>query len=368
MTRAVLVLEDGSKYEGKLFGSPKNVSGEVVFNTGMVGYVESLTDPSYRGQILVQTYPLIGNYGVPSKGLTDEFGIPIHHESESIQVTGYVIHSLCRKPSHWSSSKTLERWMEEEGVVGIEGIDTRELVKRIRERGVMLGAILTDGELPEMCDPNELNLVEEVSIKRPVKHFVSESFPTVVVIDCGMKYGILRNLLRRGLNVVRVPYDYPAKKVLDFEPGGVVISNGPGDPKMCKGTIRNVKKLLGEGIPILGICLGNQILGLAVGGDTYKLKFGHRGQNHPVVDMEKGKCYITSQNHGYAVREDSLDGTELYVRFINANDKTVEGITDRDGNVVGVQWHPEASPGPTDTDFLFDEFKDRVVSFLRRNG
>ena len=334
----------------------------------MVGYVESLTDPSYKGQILVQTYPLIGNYGVPSKEITDEFGIPLHYESERIQVTAYIIHSLCRKPSHWSSNKTLDEWMKEEGVVGIEGIDTRELVKKIREKGVMLGAISIDGDVPEMHDPNELNLVKEVSIEKPIKYFVSESFPRVIVIDCGMKYGILRTLLRKSFNVIRVPYDYPLRKILDFEPGGIVISNGPGNPKMCKETIKTVRGLLEIGIPILGICLGNQILGLAVGGDTYKLKFGHRGQNHPVIDVKKEKCYITSQNHGYAVKEDSLEGTELSVRFINANDKTIEGIMDKDGNVIGVQWHPEASPGPTDTDFLFDEFKRKVISFLGRNG
>ena len=331
LLKAILALEDGTILEGKGFGFPCETSGEVIFNTGMVGYTEALTDPSYFGQILVQTYILIGCYGVPSFSLKEN-EIPLHFESEGIKVRGYVISELQRNPSHWACEKTLDEWLYEQRIPGIEGIDTRELTKKLRIKGTMLG-ILKVGEydleeikekLNKIEDPNEKNLVKEVSITKPIEH--NSGKRRVVLIDCGTKHGILRSLLARKLSVVRVPYNFSVDKILDFEPEGIVISNGPGNPKKCEETIRTVKELLETDLPIMGICLGNQILALAAGANTYKLKFGHRGQNHPVLDLKTGKCYITSQNHGYAIDKDSLKETDFELCFINANDKTAEGI------------------------------------------
>ena len=362
---AVLVLEDGSVFRGYGFGASRKVSGEVVFSTSMVGYPEALTDPSYRGQILTLTYPLIGNYGVPPKKA--EFGVPLYFESESIKVEGLVIHELCERPHHWASTRTLDEWLLDEDIPGIFGVDTRKITKRLRTEGVMLGIleVCEDGEEPDIekllkearsiPDPNLRDLVGEVTIEEPVHHD-GGGRASVVLIDCGVKYGIVRSLLRRGVDVTRVPYDFSAEEVLEHNPSGVVISNGPGDPKKCDKTIECVQELLELNIPIMGICLGNQILALACGGDTYKLKYGHRSQNQPVLDLETGRCYITTQNHGYTVDPDSLKGSDLEVWFINANDKTNEGTKHRRRPVFGFQWHPEASPGPSDTDFLFDEF------------
>ena len=368
LVKAILALEDGTILEGNGFGHPCEVSGEVVFNTGMTGYTESLTDPSYFGQILIQTYPLIGNYGVPPYSITDEFGIPLHFESNRIQVKGYVIYSLTQNPSHWSYKKTLNEWLHEQRIPGIEGIDTRELTKKIRVKGTMLGILKVAEEinleeirakLKEIEDPNERDLVKEVTIDKPVE-YNSEKSPKVVLIDCGTKLGILRNLLQRNIDVVRVPYDYSAEKILGLSPSGVVISNGPGDPKKCEKTIRTVREILETDLPIMGICLGNQILALATGADTYKLKFGHRGQNHPCIDLLTEKCYITSQNHGYAIDDESLKETKFDAWFKNVNDKTVEGIKHRKKPVFGIQFHPEASPGPYEMGFLFDYFIKEV--------
>lgn len=372
--KAALVLEDGTFFIGKGFGAVGKVSGEVVFSTGMVGYPESLTDPSYLGQILVLTYPLIGNYGVPEYDL-NKFGIPISFESVGIKVRGLVIQELCLKPHHWASRKTLDRWLREEGVPGIYGIDTRRLTKKLRERGVMLGIleVCREGEEPNIDrmleeakripDPNKSNLVAEVTVKEPVYYECGGKI-RIAVIDCGVKAGILRCLLGRGVDVIRVPYNFPAEEVLEFKPHGILVSNGPGDPKMCKETIETVRALIEEGLPIMGICLGNQIIALAMGGDTYKLRYGHRSQNQPALDLKTGLCYITIQNHGYAVRRESLEGTALECWFINANDKTVEGIKFRNSPSFAVQWHPESSPGPYDTEFLFDEF----IKSVRRAG
>jgi len=363
--KAVLVLEDGSNFFGHGFGAVKKVSGEIVFSTSMVGYPEALTDPSYKGQILTLTYPLVGNYGVPPYDL--ELGVPRYFESESIKVTGLVIHELCKKPYHWASTKTLGEWLKNENVPGIYGIDTRRLTKKLRVKGVMLGILQVCEEdeepnveklLKEMesvPDPNLTDLVREVTIKEPVRHEVGGK-TVVVLIDCGVKYGILRNLLKRGINVVRVPYNFSAEEILEYNPSGVIVSNGPGDPKKCVETIECVRGLVEEGIPTMGICLGTQILALALGGDTYKLKYGHRSQNQPALDLETNRCYITTQNHGYAVNLDSLNGTNLEAWFMNANDKTVEGIKHKSKPAFALQWHPEASPGPYDTEFLFDEF------------
>src|SRR5215472_11136718 len=330
----------------------------------MIGYPELLTDPSYTKQIVVMTYPILGSYGVPSPSLCDKHGLPLHFESDSIKATGYVVHSLSN-PSHWSSNQSLHDWLGQEKIPGVYGIDTRALTRRIRENGTMLGYLkVSDTEIDpreveahvqKLTDPNAEDLVKSVSPSEPI-HYVNNSDSTVVVVDCGAKYGILRNLMDSGVNVVRVPYDYSVDDILEFEPSHVVISNGPGDPKQCIGTISTAKELLETDIPILGICLGMQILALAAGADTYKLKFGHRAVNHPCLDYKTGRCYITTQNHGYSTDAKSIDNTEFQVRFINANDKTVEGIQHKTKNVLGVQWHPESSPGPYDTQFLFDSF------------
>lgn len=330
----------------------------------MVGYPEALTDPSYKGQILSLTYPLIGNYGVPPYDLN--YGIPLYFESERIQTSGLIIHELCTEPYHWASTRTLDRWLFDENIPGISGVDTRRLTKKLRTHGVMLGLIQVyeEGEEPNpdnllkeaknIPDPNLTDLVKEVSVKDPVQYNVDGKH-NVVLIDCGVKYSIIRNLLRRGINVVRVPYDFSAKEILEYHPDGVFLSNGPGDPKKCVKTIASVRELV-EKVPLMGICLGAQILTLSQGGDTYKLKFGHRSQNQPALDLKTNRCYITTQNHGYAIDTQCFSKTPLEPWFINANDKTIEGVKHKSKPVFAVQWHPEASPGPYDTEFLFDTF------------
>jgi carbamoyl-phosphate synthase small subunit len=366
--KAVLLLEDGTFFIGHGFGATGKISGEVVFSTSMVGYPEALTDPSYKGQILNLTYPLVGNYGVPPYDLN--FGIPLYFESERIQVQGLVIHELCQEPYHWASTRTLDKWLSDEGVPGIYGIDTRHLTKKLRTHGVMLGIlqVCEAGEEPNLDellketksipDPNLTDLVKEVTVKEPV-HYKVEGKHTVVLIDCGVKHSIMRNFLKRGINVVRVPYDFSAREVLEYNPSGVVLSNGPGDPKKCVKTIDCVKELV-EKVPLMGICLGAQILTLALGGDTYKLKFCHRSQNQPALDLKTNRCYITTQNHGYAIDMESLKETPLEAWFMNANDKTIEGVKHKSKPVFAVQWHPEASPGPYDTEFLFDTFTNMM--------
>lgn len=366
---AVLILEDGTVIQGRGFGAEGTVSGEVVFSTGMVGYPESLTDPSYYGQILVQTWPLVGNYGVASGKLTDQFGIPLHFESDAIRVRGFAVSEAEEFASHWSSRGPLSDWLRENGVPGISGVDTRELTKKLRTKGTMLGQ-LTVGPKPDLeqlkklagsiGDPNKLDLVSSVSVGGPAE-YNGQGAPRVVVVDCGVKFGILRNLLVRGFQVVRVPYDTPASKILALEPSGVVISNGPGDPQMCRPTVKSVASILETDTPVLGICLGTQVMALAAGGTTYKLKFGHRAQNHPCADLRTGRAYLTTQNHGFSVDEKSLGDFE--VSFVNLNDRTVEGIRHKRKKVIGVQFHPEASPGPYETGFVFDEFSDWVRGF-----
>jgi carbamoyl-phosphate synthase small subunit len=364
--KAVLVLEDGSTFFGHGFGAAKKVSGEIVFSTSMVGYPESLTDPSYKGQILTFTYPLVGNYGVPP--YDKENGVLKYFESDDIKVTGFVVHELCKNPFHWASTRTLDRWLKDEDVPGIYGVDTRKLTKKLRVKGVMLGILHVceadeEPDLPKLVkevetvqDPNFTDLAKQVTVKEPIRYTVGGN-KLAVVIDCGVKYGILRNLLRRGFDVVRVPYDYSAEQILDLKPDGVMISNGPGDPKQCVKTVEAVRELLDKNMPMMGVCLGTQILALAVGGDTYKLKYGHRSQNQPALDLETGRCYITTQNHGYTVERDSIKDTGLKEWFMNANDKTVEGVKHKTKPAFALQWHPEASPGPYDTQFLFDRFQ-----------
>jgi carbamoyl-phosphate synthase small subunit len=362
--KAVLTLEDGTIFIGKGFGATGKTSGEVVFSTSMVGYPEALTDPSYRGQILSLTYPLIGNYGVPPYDLN--YGIPLYFESDRIQVRALAIHELCLEPYHWASTRTLDKWLTDEGIPGIYGIDTRRLTKKLRTHGVMLGTVKVceAGEGPDLDellmeaksipDPNLTDLVKEVTVKEPV-HYKADGAKTVVLIDCGVKFSIIRNLLKRGISVVRVPYDFSAKEIMEYHPDGVFLSNGPGDPKKCVKTIESVRELVEE-VPLMGICLGAQILTLAVGGDTYKLKYGHRSQNQPALDLNTNRCYITTQNHGYAIDTECFCRIPLEPWFVNANDKTVEGVKHKNKPVFAVQWHPEASPGPYDTEFLFDTF------------
>ena len=364
--KAVLVLEDGSIFVGYGFGAPKKVSGEIVFSTSMVGYPESLTDPSYKGQILTFTYPLVGNYGVPP--YDKENGVLKYFESEDIKVTGFIVHELCKNPFHWASNRTLDQWLKDEGVPGIYGIDTRKLTKKLRVKGVLLGILKVceadeEPDLPKLLkevktvqDPNSTDLAKQVSVEKPIRYKAGGN-KTAVLIDCGVKYGILRNLLQRGFEVVRVPYDFSTEQIMDFKPDGVMISNGPGDPKICVKTVETVRELMDKNIPMMGVCLGTQILALAVGGDTYKLKYGHRSQNQPALDLETGRCYITTQNHGYTVKKSSLKDTGLEVWFMNANDQTVEGVKHKTKPAFALQWHPEASPGPYDTEFLFDRFK-----------
>ncbi len=362
--KAALVLEDGTFFVGKGFGAPKRLTGEVVFSTQMVGYPEALTDPSYRGQILALTYPLIGNYGVPPYDLN--LGLPLYFESDRIQTSGLIIHELCTEPYHWASTRTLDKWLLDEGIPGISGIDTRHLTKKLRTHGVMLGIIQSfeEGEEPDLDrllkeaksipDPNATDLVKEVSVKEPVQYKVDGKH-TVVLIDCGVKNSIIRNLLKRGVNVVRVPYDFSAKEIMSYHPDGVFLSNGPGDPKKCVKTIASTKELV-EKVPLMGICLGAQILALSQGGDTYKLKFGHRSQNQPALDVNNNRCYITTQNHGYAIDTECFCRIPLEPWFINPNDKTIEGVKHKSKPAFAVQWHPEATPGPYDTEFLFDTF------------
>jgi carbamoyl-phosphate synthase small subunit len=364
---AKLVLSDGSVFEGESFGAPVDSDGEVVFNTGMAGYPESLTDPSYRGQILAFTYPLIGNYGVPSEE-KNEWGFSKNFESENIHVRGVIVGTASEDFSHFTAMSSLSNWLEHHNIPGISGIDTRALTKKLREHGVMLGRIVqgdsseTSGEIE---DPNLLNLVAEVSCKE-VEVYEPESGlkkgPTVIAYDCGIKRNILRSFLKRGVKVVRVPWDFDLESY-DGEYAGVFVSNGPGDPKMCKATIENVRKAIDKGIPTFGICLGNQILGLAIGGDTYKLKYGHRSANQPCIEHDiEGKktdtCIITSQNHGFALSDKLPSGWHVW--FTNANDGTVEGIRHESGKFFTVQFHPEATPGPEDANYLFDKFIEGI--------
>ncbi len=340
-----LILKDGSKYEGKSFGAEKSVSGEVVFATGMVGYPEAITDPSFRGQILVLTFPLVGNYGVPKPEL---------FESKQIQISGLIVCNYIDTPSHHASVETLSQWLKREGVPALEIKDTRGITEKLRSKGVMLGKIIIDKNIPSFEDPNKRNLVAEVSTKEI--YYVGDGKETIVLIDCGSKKNIERRLAARGLKVAVVPYDTDVTK-LDFKFFGVVISNGPGDPMMAKATIANVKKIIAKNIPVLGICLGNQILTLALGGSTYKLKFGHRSQNQPAVETGTSKCYLTTQNHGFAVKRIPKD---FRVWFHNANDNTNEGIIHKTKPIMSVQFHPEATPGPDDTDWIFDYFLQKA--------
>ena len=344
---ARLELEDGSVFHGKSFGFPRSVSGEVVFNTGMVGYPEALTDPSYRGQILVLTFPLVGNYGVPRTRIVD--GIDTAFESDRIQVSALVVSEVTAVHSHWDSQVSLQKWLHCESVPGLSGVDTRALTRYLRERGTLLGKIIVDDEDVPFYDPNKDDLLAQVS--KPERIEYKRGATRIVVVDCGCKNSIIRNLLDRNVTVIRVPFDYD---FLQEEANGIVISNGPGDPKVCRKTIANVRRAMDRRIPILGICLGNQILALAAGADTYKLKYGHRSQNQPCIEVRTKRCFVTSQNHGYAVDPQTLP-SDWEPSFVNANDSTVEGLRHRCLPFESVQFHPEGRPGPLDTSYLFNK-------------
>ena len=347
-----LILEDGSEFTGTSFGFDRSISGEVVFNTAMTGYPESLTDPSYKGQILVLTYPLIGNYGVPDELVEDK--LFKHFESDRLHINGLIVSDYSVEYSHWNAKRSLGDWLKQHKIPGIYGIDTRHLTKKLREKGTMLGKMISDGEDIDFYDPNQENLVARVSC--PQVEVYGKGIYRILLIDCGVKYNIIRYLLERDTTVIRVPWDY------DFfqeEYDGLFISNGPGDPKQCTDTVENLAKAFDQDIPIMGICLGNQLMALASGADTYKLKYGHRSHNQPVLQIGTDKAFITSQNHGFAIDNYSLK-KDWKPYFVNLNDLTNEGMIHSSKPFFSTQFHPEASGGPMDTDFLFDQFIDLI--------
>ena len=351
-----LIFDDGSVIDGEGFGYSTTVFGEIVFNTGMVGYTEALTDPSYNGQILTLTYPLVGNYGVPDPSIKDEDGIQKFFESDKIQTRGLVVHELSLTASHWNLLMTLDEWLYNEKIPGISGIDTRELTKKLRTSGVMMAALVVSD--------SKIDVEKVKSQLQSATHYDSEQFmdavstkqeqvfgndeKSVVVIDTGAKNAILRNVREIGYNAILVPWNTTFDKIMSYSPAGVVLSSGPGDPQKCPDTIDTAKKLIENNVPTLGICLGAQIIGIAGNTETYKLKYGHRGQNKPCVNLENNQVYVTSQNHGYGITPESLEKSDFDLWFTNADDKTVEGIKHKTQNCVAVQFHPEAAPGPND--------------------
>lgn len=362
MKEAKLILDDGSQFCGWSFGNDADTTGEVVFNTAMTGYPESLTDPSYAGQILVTTYPLIGNYGVPDTGLGDN-GLPLFMESDRIHAKALIVADYSENYSHWNAKESLASWLKREKIPAITGIDTRRLTKVLREHGVMMGRIETfPRPLPAMEGCNNLqedygsvNWVEKVSCKDVITYQPEgEKKYRVVLVDCGVKANIIRCLIKRGIEVIRVPWDYDFNK-LEFD--GLFLANGPGDPEQCGKTVQHIRTFLSNPQlrPCMGICLGNQLLAKAAGAKTYKLKYGHRSHNQPVQQVGTTRCFITSQNHGYAV-DDSTLPADWESLFVNMNDGSNEGIRHKTNPWMSAQFHPEACSGPVDTEFLFDEF------------
>lgn len=357
--RAKIAFEDGRIFNGYSFGYEGERYGELVFNTSMTGYQEIITDPSYKGQIVTMTYPLIGNYGINSGDI----------ESRKPFLEGLVAKEFSRVASNWRSEKTIEEYFKENKIVGVDGVDTRAITKHVRLAGAMKVIISTDdmdesslvGKARKSKGLIDVDLVREVTIDKPLK-WNKEGHYKVVVIDCGAKYNILRILEKRGCKVICVPALKSAEEIFLYKPDGVMLSNGPGDPAAVTYVIKTVKKLMGK-LPIFGICLGHQILGLALGGKTYKLKFGHHGANHPVRDTITGEIAITSQNHGFCVDINSLDKESIEITHINLNDNTIEGLKHKELPVFSVQFHPEASPGPHDAEYLFDKFIENMEKF-----
>lgn len=350
-----LILEDGSTFHGKSFGYEGSIAGEVVFNTAMTGYPESLTDPSYKGQVLVLTYPLVGNYGVPREDTEDE--LFKFFESDRLHISALVISDYSDEYSHWNAEQSLGDWLKQHKIPGIFDVDTRMITKLLREKGSMLGKVVFEDIEPESYDPNLENLVAQVSVGE--KKIYGNGKYRILLLDCGVKYNIIRYLLERDTTVIRVPWDHDISKE-DYD--GLFISNGPGDPKQCSITIDSLATAYQSDIPIFGICLGNQLMALAAGADTYKLKYGHRSHNQPVLKAGTDKAYITSQNHGFAIDNKSLPkGWEPL--FINLNDDTNEGMKHLSKPFFSTQFHPEASGGPTDTAYLFDTFIESIKSF-----
>ncbi|MDD2243068.1 MAG: glutamine-hydrolyzing carbamoyl-phosphate synthase small subunit [Dysgonamonadaceae bacterium] len=348
-----LILENGTVFHGQSFGAEKASAGEVVFNTSMVGYPESLTDPSYQGQILTMTYPIIGNYGVPGNSRTH--GITDFFESGKIHVSGLIVQEYSDDYSHWNSKRSLSHWLKDENIPGVFGIDIRMLTKILREYGSMKGKIVFENDDQiDFYDPDSENQVDKVSCKDVIEY--SHGSKKVVLIDCGVKLNIIRELIKQKIDIIRVPWDYDFTSI---KYDGLFISNGPGSPDYCNVTVENIRKAMNYGKPIFGICMGNQLLAKAAGTSVYKLKYGHRGSNQPVRKVGTNICYITSQNHGYAVDDNNLSSewTSLYV---NMNDGTNEGIKHKTKPFYSVQFHPEASGGPTDTKFFFKEFVDML--------
>jgi len=359
--RAILVLADGSIYQGFAFGGEGTRYGEVVFNTSMVGYQEMLTDPSYAGQIVIPTYPLIGNYGINEHDF----------ESDRIQVRGFVVREACLRPNHYLSSKTLGQYLEESSIPGIYGVDTRAITRKLRSYGVMMGVITTEltshealDKLKAVPDYGSTDFVREVTTPAPYQWpgalpgGATEPLARIAVVDCGLKFSILRILKRMGCDVTAVPCTMPASEILKLEPDGILLSPGPGNPELLDYVVETAKELTDKK-PVMGICLGNQIIARAFGARTFKLKFGHRGANHPVRDLSTGRVYITAQNHGYAVEPDTVKNG-LEITHINLNDGTVEGLRHRELPIFSVQYHSEASPGPWDNTYLFEEFVEMV--------
>ncbi|KAF1808238.1 small subunit of carbamoyl phosphate synthase [Eremomyces bilateralis CBS 781.70] len=364
--RATFTIRDGPIFDGKSFGAKANISGEAVFTTSLVGYPESMSDPSYRGQILVFTQPLIGNYGVPSS-VRDEYGLLRHFESPNIQAAGVVVADVALKHSHWTAVEGLSEWCAREGVPAISGVDTRAIVTYLREQGSSLARITIGEEYDAdedeaFIDPEAINLVRRVSTKAPFHVSAPSGDLHVALLDCGVKENILRSLVSRGASVTCFPYDYPIHKVAHhFD--GVFISNGPGDPTHCQETVYHLRKLMDSSqIPIMGICMGHQLLALAAGGKTIKLKYGNRAHNIPALDLTTGRCHITSQNHGYAVDMTTLPA-EWKEYFVNLNDSSNEGLIHTSRPIFSAQFHPEAKGGPLDSAYLFDQYVENVRKY-----
>lgn len=358
MRKVTLQLSDGTEFHGKSFGYEQPVAGEVVFNTAMMGYPESLTDPSYAGQLLTMTFPLVGNYGVPPFTFDKQTGLPDFMESDRIYASALIVSDYSEQYSHWNAVESLGEWLQREKVPGITGIDTRELTKVLREHGVMMGKILFDDEpnnVPE-ADYEGVNFVDRVSVKEIVRYNEGAG-RKVVLVDCGVKANIIRELIQRGVEVVRMPWNYD---YTDMEFDGLFLANGPGDPDMCSEAVEIIRKQMSRSRkPICGICMGNQLLSKAAGATIYKLKYGHRGHNQPVRMVGTQKCFITSQNHGYAVDARTLD-KDWEELFVNMNDASNEGIRHKENPWFSSQFHPEACSGPVDTEFMFDKFVETL--------